>query len=90
MSPLPRQSAAKVRREIIRVLAPDRAMTPNEIQQAVAKRLPTAERASIKAQIRALRDSEYVAPSQSDTGKVALTESGVRWSDGIEALAVGE
>ncbi len=87
---LPRQSAAKVRREIVRVLAPDKTMTPAEIQRAVALRLPAAERASITAQIRALRDSQYVTTFESDTRKLALTESGVRWSDGIEALAVGE
>ena len=90
MHPAGADRAAKVRREIVRLLVPDKTMTPAEIQRAVALRLPTAERASITAQIRALRDSQYVTASESDTRKLALTKSGVRLSDGIEALAVGE
>lgn len=87
---LPRYSAAKVRREIVRVLAPDKAMTPAEIQQAVTLKLPTAEHASIKSQIRVLRDGDYLGATDHNSRKLALTESGRRWSDGIEALAVGD
>lgn len=87
---LPRQSAAKVRREIVRVLAPDKVMTPTEIKQAVTLKLPTAERASIDAQIRVLRDGDYLTASDGNSRKLILTESGRRWSDGIEALAPGE
>lgn len=88
--PASRQSAAKVRREIIRVLAPDKSMTPAEIRSEVAQRLPTAERASIDEQIGALLEREDIACSDSDSGMIMLTDRGRRWSDGIDALAVGE
>jgi hypothetical protein len=85
-APAPPPSSAKVRKAIVRVLAPDKHMTPDEIQRAVAGALPAA-RSSIDQQLGVLRDGEYVTEVEGDARKLALTDSGLRWSRGIVALS---
>lgn len=82
-----RQSAAKVRKTIVRVLGGGKEMTPDEIQHAAAMVLGSTEHPTIEAQLRVLRDGDYITPAEGDARRVSLTSSGKRWSDGIQALS---
>src|SRR4051794_34755253 len=84
--PAPRPSSARLRKAIVRALAPDKEMTPDEIQKAVATSLG-AGRTSVLQQIGVLRDGEYVTEVGGDARKLSLTDSGRRWSRGIAALS---
>lgn len=83
----PRYSAADVRRTIIVVFGKDKKMTPDEVERAVAMKIPDAKHGLVSSQLRVLLDGKYVGPVEEDSRQLGLTEAGRRWLSGIRALS---
>jgi hypothetical protein len=85
----PRHSAAEVRRTIVLLFGEDKKMTPDEVERAVALKLPDARHGLVSGQMRVLLDGKYLGPVKEDSRQLALTEAGRRWLSGIRALSGG-
>jgi hypothetical protein len=83
----PPPSAATVRKAIIQVLADSGPSTAKAIEEKVGKLLPAAEKPSVRQQLQTLSEGEYVVDAPDEPRSVTLSESGLRWWNGIEALS---
>lgn len=81
-----RPTAAAVRKALVQTLAVEGPATAKTLEAEIGRLLPAAERPSVKQQLQVLREEGYVIDAPEDHRRLMLSESGRRWSRGIEAL----
>ncbi len=80
-------SAATVRKTIIQILASTGPSTAKKVEEEVGRLLPAAEKPSVRQQLQALSEGEYVVGAPDEPRCLVLSESGRRWWNGIKALS---